>query len=145
MLLPSVPANPPPYTILMPDTYISVVVVLLLTYLILRIRSQNLDSSIPLPPGPKPKTFIGNLCDAPQKREWETYTEWAEKYGESSSLNSSYHTQANILRLLGPIVHVRTWGQSTIVLNTYKAVSDLLESRSSRYSNRPHLVMLRDL
>ncbi|KAF8588233.1 cytochrome P450 [Ramaria rubella] len=82
-------------------------------------------SKLPLPPGPKPLPIIGNVLDLPKEKDWETYGRWAKEYGD--------------------IVHVRTFGRSIIILNSYKAVNDLMEKRSSNYSDRPHLTMLLDL
>ena len=36
-----------------------------------------------LPPGPPGKVIFGNVYDIPKKHEWETYTQWANKYGMS--------------------------------------------------------------
>jgi hypothetical protein len=38
--------------------------------------------SLPLPPGPKPRLVIGNLLDIPQEKEWLTYNDWHERYGD---------------------------------------------------------------
>lgn len=76
-----------------------------------------------LPPGPKPLPFIGNVL--PKEKDWETYSEWAKQYGD--------------------VVYVHSFGKPIIILNTYEAVCDLLERRSSIYSDRPYLVMLMEL
>lgn len=44
-----------------------------------------------------------------------------------------------------PLIHYRVFGKETIVLNTLKAATDLLESRASIYSDRPHFVMYQEL
>ncbi|GJJ08158.1 hypothetical protein Clacol_002366 [Clathrus columnatus] len=49
------------------------------------------------------------------------------------------------LPFIGDIVHVHSYGKPIIILNSYKAVYDLMESRSSIYSDRPHLIMLMEL
>ena len=41
----------------------------------------------------------------------------------------------------GDIVHLKVLGQRMIVLNTVKAARDLLDKRSSVYSDRPPFVM----
>ncbi|KAF8590889.1 cytochrome P450 [Ramaria rubella] len=79
----------------------------------------------PLPPGPKPLPIVGNLFDLPKEKDWETYSRWGEEYGE--------------------IVHVSTFGKPMIILNSFKAVYDLLERRSSIYSSRPYLTMFSEL
>lgn len=46
----------------------------------------------PLPPGPPKIPLIGNLGDMPTLgREWETYTQWAHKYGKIFACNISKH------------------------------------------------------
>ncbi|PPQ89805.1 hypothetical protein CVT25_007410 [Psilocybe cyanescens] len=79
-----------------------------------RFRAKGLR----LPPGPTPQSFIfGNLAQVPKVEPWLTFTSWAQTYG--------------------PIVHFRVFNNHTVLLNTAKAVFDLLESRSSVYSERP--------
>lgn len=38
-------------------------------------------SSLPLPPGPKARPFIGNLFDFPLQEQWRVYDEWRKIYG----------------------------------------------------------------
>lgn len=50
-----------------------------------------------------------------------------------------------VLAIETDILHLNVAGTSIIVLDTYDAVMDLLEKRSSIYSNRPHSVMIMEL
>ncbi|KLO13198.1 cytochrome P450 [Schizopora paradoxa] len=77
------------------------------------------------PPGPKPLPLIGNLKDLPTSFEWETYAEWAKKYGD--------------------VMHLQVFGSSILILSSVRAAKDLLESRSSIYSCRPKFTMIHDL
>ncbi|KAJ7644020.1 cytochrome P450 [Roridomyces roridus] len=77
---------------------------------------------LPYPPGPRPRFLIGNLRDIPVHLPWLTYTEWGKKYGE--------------------ILHARIFGEHIVILNSVKVAIDLLEKRSSTYSDRPTIPML---
>lgn len=45
----------------------------------------------------------------------------------------------------GPIVYYRIYRKKIIVLNDFKSATDLLETRSSKYSDRPHTWMYLEL
>jgi hypothetical protein len=81
---------------------------------------------LPLPPGPKPRSLIGNLLDMPSDYYWITYAKWSKQYDS-------------------PIVHAEVFGQHFIILNTLEACLDLLEKRSAIYSDRPRLPMINEL
>ncbi|KAK0491547.1 cytochrome P450 [Armillaria novae-zelandiae] len=81
----------------------------------------NKVSRFPLPPGPPKWLWAGNYFQLPVIHPWKTYASWAKLYG--------------------PLTHLRYFGQTTIILNTGKAATDLLESRSALYSDRPVWVM----
>ncbi|OCH89272.1 hypothetical protein OBBRIDRAFT_32321 [Obba rivulosa] len=78
--------------------------------------SRSSISTLPLPPGTKPLPFVGNALDVPTTLPWRTYAEWAKTYSD--------------------IIHMRFFGQTIIILNSYSTVIDLFEKRSSNYSNR---------
>jgi hypothetical protein len=46
---------------------------------------------------------------------------------------------------LGPVVYFKVLGREFIVLNSVKAINDLLNSRGANYSTRPSFQMLSDL
>ncbi|KAK0206061.1 cytochrome P450 oxidoreductase OrdA-like protein [Desarmillaria ectypa] len=71
-----------------------------------------------LPPGPPRKPIIGNLFDLPKPGEYE-YKHWAK------------HHEA-----YGPISSLSIMGQHIIILNDMQTAIDLLEKRSSIYSDR---------
>ncbi|KAJ7146914.1 cytochrome P450 [Mycena epipterygia] len=83
-------------------------------------------SKLPLPPGPKKKPIVGNMFDLPTGRVWETYKNWSQKYNSD-------------------IIHLDLAGTSVIVLSSLEATNDLLEKRSSIYSDRLKSTMLMDL
>ncbi|PCH34102.1 cytochrome P450, partial [Wolfiporia cocos MD-104 SS10] len=72
-----------------------------------------------LPPGPAPLPIIGNTLHIPQVHPWLTYSKWAKTYGD--------------------LIHLDVLGQSIIVINSSEIANDLLDKRSSKYSDRPRL------
>ncbi|KAI0299840.1 cytochrome P450 [Russula brevipes] len=72
----------------------------------------------PLPPGPKGFPIIGNLLDMPTRNEWMTFQKWSKDFGSD-------------------VVHVDVFGTHIVVLNSVKAVNELLDKRSAIYSDRP--------
>ncbi|KAJ7032278.1 cytochrome P450 [Mycena alexandri] len=92
--------------------------------LILRLRTTR--SKLPLPPGPRKLPLVGNLFDLPSAFEWKAYMEWSREYDSD-------------------VIHLDLAGQSLIVLSSAKATDDLLEKRSSMYSDRSSFPMLVDL
>lgn len=96
------------------------------TIVVTRDRWTKGSRYAPLPPGPPKTPWIGNLGDMPTLgREWETYTQWAQKYGE--------------------IVYVEVLGHPIVILNSFKAATELFDRRGSNYSDRPSTTMLRDV
>ncbi|KAJ2922909.1 hypothetical protein H1R20_g14169, partial [Candolleomyces eurysporus] len=77
--------------------------------------------SHPLPPGPKRLPLLGNLLDMPTGQEWFTFADWGKKWGD--------------------IVSVSIFGQEFIIINSTEVATDLLEKRSSIYSDRPVMPM----
>ncbi|KAF5341606.1 hypothetical protein D9758_014087 [Tetrapyrgos nigripes] len=83
---------------------------------------------LPLPPGPPGYPIIGNIFDIPPKssRGWVTYKDMSKKYGSD-------------------IIHLDLLGTPLIVVNSLKAATELLDKRSSNYSDRPRMTMLCEL
>ncbi|KAI0267111.1 cytochrome P450 [Gloeopeniophorella convolvens] len=73
--------------------------------------------ALPLPPGPKGWPLIGNLLEIPKTNLSRTYTEWG--------------------RLYGGMVFVEAAGQPIVVLNDINIANEMLDSKSSIYSDRP--------
>jgi cytochrome P450 len=74
-----------------------------------------------LPPGPPKLPLLENLLDLPSSREWLTFAEWGQKWGD--------------------IVSVSFFGQQMIILNSAKHAMEMLDKRSSIYSDRPIMQM----
>ena len=78
-----------------------------------------------LPPGPPTLPVIGNLHQIPTKGSYFAFTEWANKYGGIFSLKLGSGT--------------------AIVLTDRRLVKQLIDKKSSIYSNRPHSFVSHDL
>ncbi|KAF8337882.1 cytochrome P450 [Cantharellus anzutake] len=78
------------------------------------------------PPGPRGDPIIGNARDLPSEYQYVKYHEWSKQYRSD-------------------LIHLKIFGQSLVVLNSYNVVTDLLEKRATLYSDRPQLTMTADL
>ncbi|KAG2159163.1 cytochrome P450 [Suillus bovinus] len=75
----------------------------------------------PYPPGPRGWPLIGNILDMPRSKPWLTFTEW------------------------GDITHIEVLGRHIIVLNSVKTAIEMMDSKSTLYSDRPVLPMAGEL
>ncbi|THH13120.1 hypothetical protein EW146_g7061 [Bondarzewia mesenterica] len=90
-------------------------------------RRKRNPLNLPYPPGPKGLPVLGNLLDIPNGGYiYKTFCQWGRELGSD-------------------IVHVQAFGTHIIVLNTKQAADDLLDRRSSIYSDRPRMPMLNEL
>ena len=84
-----------------------------------------------LPPTP----LIGNTRRAPRTPPWITYSAWAKQYGISMT---DLCDATPVTKLTsGDIFYFKAAGRKLVVLNTPKAIFDLLDKRSAIYSERP--------
>ncbi|KAG2152670.1 cytochrome P450 [Suillus bovinus] len=91
-------------------------------YLVKQVFRKN---PAPYPPGPPGLPLIGNVLDMPNIRPWLTFAEWGRKYGDIS--------------------HIEVLGQHFMVVNSSKIAMDMLDKKSSIYSDRPVLPMAGEL
>ncbi|KAG1753720.1 cytochrome P450 [Suillus paluster] len=75
----------------------------------------------PYPPGPPGWPLIGNILDMPHIKPSFNFAEWGKKYGDIS--------------------HIEVLGQHIIVLNSIKTAMEMMDGKSSVYSDRPILPM----
>ncbi|KAL4245440.1 cytochrome P450 family protein [Abortiporus biennis] len=78
-----------------------------------------------LPPGPKALPVLGNVHQLPVEYQERTFSEWGQKYGD--------------------IMYAKLFQRDTIIINSLKVAKDLLEKRSTNYSDRPPLIFLNEL
>ncbi|KAG8751025.1 hypothetical protein FRC12_012642 [Ceratobasidium sp. 428] len=79
-----------------------------------------------LPPGPKPLPLLGNVHQMPTKgQDWLTFSQWSKIYGD--------------------MFYLSVFGKPLVVVNSFKIASDLLDKRSSKYSERPTFQMAGEL
>ncbi|KIK65275.1 hypothetical protein GYMLUDRAFT_38707 [Collybiopsis luxurians FD-317 M1] len=96
----------------------------LLVLLLTRYRRNRL-----LPPGPKGLfPFLGGIHGV-----------------QSENGEPPWITYSNLSRIYGDVFTYNVLGHRTIVLNSYEAITELLESRSYNYSDRPDMPMFMDL
>lgn len=115
--------------------YPTAVVILVIVAAFVKYKKSTINKA-PLPPGPPQLPLIGNLLDVPSKDLERSYLNLNKKYGTShrrcaSKLCSYIHSCT-----IGEIVYLNAFGQPMVVLGTHEAALDLLEKRSSNYSDR---------
>ncbi|THH13596.1 hypothetical protein EW146_g6645 [Bondarzewia mesenterica] len=82
-------------------------------------------SRLSLPPGPQGAFFTGVASLLSRIEPWKQYAAWSRTYGD--------------------VISFRVYNRRLVVLNTRKAVHDLLNKRAILYSDRPKLWMVHDL
>ncbi|KAI0334306.1 cytochrome P450 [Cubamyces sp. BRFM 1775] len=75
-----------------------------------------------LPPGPKGLPLLGSVLELPGASQELRFAEWGKQYGD--------------------VVYFKVFRTPTIVLNSLEAVRDVLDKRSSKYSDRPRMTLL---
>lgn len=111
--------------------------VLLLAFFVLVLKKLFSKRGVSLPPGPRKLPLIENLLDMPNGQEWLTFADWGAKWGMFNSLTRILITNV----ASGDIVSVSVFGQTMIIINSAQTAFDMLDKKSSIYSERPVLQM----
>ncbi|KAG2365405.1 cytochrome P450 [Suillus spraguei] len=90
----------------------------LFSFVVVRSLQKKRDTKgLPLPPGPPPLPFVGNVMGIDTDHPWLAYSKWGAEYGE--------------------IVYSRLFSQDIVIINSERVAHDLLDRRSNNYSTRP--------
>ncbi|KAG2158441.1 cytochrome P450 [Suillus bovinus] len=88
------------------------------SFVVVRSLQKKRDTKgFPLPPGPPPLPFVGNVIGIDPDHPWLAYSRWGTEYGE--------------------IVYSRLFSQDIVIINSERVAHDLLDRRSHNYSTRP--------
>jgi len=89
-----------------------------------------------LPPGPPADPFIGHLRYIPSENPEDKFSEWSKQYGMYWGFKTA--TASNWACLAGDVMLLHVFNRKMIILNSVEAAVDLMEKRSSNYSDRPN-------
>jgi hypothetical protein len=107
-----------------------------------KFRTTN---AVSLPPGPPAEPLIGHARLMPRTGQAEFYHEMLKSYGNYSSLSEPIPYLMTINSHIGDVIYFNALGKSIVVLNSVEAAIELLDKRSSIYSERPYFGMFADV
>ena len=94
-----------------------------------------------LPPGPRRLPILGNALQLRDK-SWLLSKDCKERFGEFTEIPRGVLKCAEII---GEVMYLDGAGQPFIVCNSLKSAFELLERRSSNYSDRPRFIMAQEI
>ena len=111
-------------------------VALLIAYSYIQDRRRN-PARLPYPPGPKGYPIIGNLFDIPSAFIYKRFREMSRELGTFPpcwSMLLDTNEQRTVVD--SDLIHLQVFGFHLIVCNSKGIADDLLDKRSSIYSDR---------
>ena len=103
-------------------------------------RALGSRTSHPLPPRPPGIPLVGNVNGIDPDAPWKSFAEWATKYGTLQYVSSHVFYSTQHFHA-GDLIYTRVFGQDIIIINSEKVAIDLLENRSTNYSDRPYSIL----
>ena len=95
------------------------------------------------PPGPMCLPILGCVHLLPQEYQEKAFMEWGKKYGSFSSRVMSFRWLSHWIS--GGIIFAKLFRKPAVIINSYDIARDLLERRSSNYSDRPRFILFMEL
>jgi hypothetical protein len=112
-----------------------VTVVLFFAYSHIQNKRRN-PAGLPYPPGPKGYPIIGNLFDIPNAFIYKRFREMSRELSERPSCRDASFFSDESPHPDSDIIHLQVFGFHLIVCNSKGVADDLLDKRSSIYSDR---------
>lgn len=112
-----------------------VTVVLSVVYSYVQDKRRN-PAGLPYPPGPKGYPIIGNLFDIPNAFIYKRFREMSRELSECPSHRDLSLCSDELPHADSDIIHLQVFGFHLIVCNSKGVADDLLDKRSSIYSDR---------
>ena len=96
---------------------------------------------LPRPPGPKGLPILGAMLEMPplNDKPWLAYDEMFQKYGAPRVNIWGF----SLIYIPGDMIYFEVLGQPFLVLGSLKRINDILDKRSSNYSDRLIMPMVK--